>query len=832
MTNKVQNVSAGVRSNRVGRIVLVVTLLAGVLAVSFGAGYRSSRAVLADGSAYLPRGHTVTHVNGETGLPDAELQFARTLATGKQKLEVVQTPSGGVYVVNNDTGEVTALDTSRMAPDGSVTRVQSKGKVEVLPVGSEVYLVDRARDTIDLVDPRTLQARRTQPVPGGIDGAVADRFGVAWVFSRGAGMLLEIRQGVTRKIHVVTKPGARGYLTSIEGAPVLVRPDDDSVVRIEGGEPVTVRAEIPGDRELVVGQPDATGSVLCVVAGVSRSMLLIDPASGHTRAVPLNAGDNPSFGAPVALGGTAYLPHYPSHRVLVVDVARGVQVGTIPVPGRSAQFSTMLRGGKVWFSDQYERRAIVADINGEHETVDKGADRDVTDSRRSEQQPDPPNSPRAPAGVAPAKQPSTRRPPPAAVITTIPEIAGAEIGVACSRLAKAKLRCERLPLGDDGRGETGEVLGSDPPAGRRIEQGTAVKVRYRGPLTVASYVGRPIADVCASLTQQRLRCQQRSLGPTDSADKAGLVVEQDPAPGGQVETGTTITLSFHDAVAVPTGLDNLPISDACARVQAAGFTCTPRDLGSAAGTGRQPGVVISVEPGQGTNATPRSAVTLSAYNANGQPVPSVAGLDVGTACAQIQQAGYVCDQRADRPWRTPNVVASQDQAAGTVQGIGAPVVVHYYNVAPQVLRRWKASGEAVWVVTADPNRPLAPGYIEEGPVGVAFSPYTGGPGLVPLVSWNCPAGADCGGHNPAHFYAPAGVAGPPGWTTTGGYAAHVVAAPGGACDSAAGLVPLYRLVRTSKGTVDFAYAASGGELGYYQGIEFTPQAVLGCVWTQ
>ncbi|HEV2087514.1 MAG TPA: PASTA domain-containing protein, partial [Cryptosporangiaceae bacterium] len=406
-----------------------------------------------------------------------------------------------------------------------------------------------------------------------------------------------------------------------------------------------------------------------------------------------------------------------------------------------------------------------------------------------------------------------------------------DIAEACARLASAKLRCERLAVGDDGQGDTGEVFGTDPPAGRRIEQGTAVKVRYRGPIAVASYAGRPIDDVCASLAQQRLRCQKRSLGPTDVADKAGLVVEQDPAPGQPVESGATITLSFHDTVTVPAGLQGMPIGDACARVQAAGFTCTPNDLGSAAGTGQQPGAVVTVEPGQGTNAAPRSAVTLSAYNADGQPVPAVTGMDLGTACAQIEQAGYVCDKRADRPWRTPNVIASQDQAPGTVQGIGTPVVVHYYDIGPQVLRRWKASGEAVWVLTADPSRPLAPGYVEEGPVGVAFSPFTGGPGLVPLVSWECPPGADCGGHKLAHFYAPAGATGPPGWRA-GGYAAHVVAANGGACDSAAGLVPLHRLVRTSKGTTDFAYAASHGELGYYQGIEFTRQAVLGCVWTQ
>jgi len=98
---------------RFTRLVVVLAVLAGVLVVAFGTGYRASQAVVDDGSAYLVKGRSITHVNAETGRSDADV--ARELAKGDERLQVVQTPSGQVYVVSAD-GATTKIDLGEMAP--------------------------------------------------------------------------------------------------------------------------------------------------------------------------------------------------------------------------------------------------------------------------------------------------------------------------------------------------------------------------------------------------------------------------------------------------------------------------------------------------------------------------------------------------------------------------------------------------------------------------------------------------------------------------------------------------------------------------------------------
>src|SRR5690348_17805836 len=50
---------------RAGSALMAVMLLVTVLAVSTGVGYTVARPLLGDGSAFLARGHTVAHANGE-----------------------------------------------------------------------------------------------------------------------------------------------------------------------------------------------------------------------------------------------------------------------------------------------------------------------------------------------------------------------------------------------------------------------------------------------------------------------------------------------------------------------------------------------------------------------------------------------------------------------------------------------------------------------------------------------------------------------------------------------------------------------------------------------
>src|SRR5262245_21211777 len=190
------------------RVALVLALLGGVTAAAFGIGYRSSDAVLGDGSAYVQKGHTVAHVNAESGKSDAEA--ARDLATGRQRLEVVQVRPGEVYVVNNATGEVWRLPTDTMQA-GRVDGVPATGAGADNPPQSpgpqgESSAAPRSRSELVagggaafLHDPDSgklsrLDGQRAVPVttPARIDAVVVDASGTAWALSKADGVLYEV----------------------------------------------------------------------------------------------------------------------------------------------------------------------------------------------------------------------------------------------------------------------------------------------------------------------------------------------------------------------------------------------------------------------------------------------------------------------------------------------------------------------------------------------------------------------------------------------------------------------------------------------------------------
>ncbi|GFJ81086.1 hypothetical protein [Phytohabitans houttuyneae] len=137
-------------AGRAGAALLTVATLAGILTAAAGIGYTASRPLLGDGSAFLGKGHTVAHVNGETGKSDAEV--AMQLATGKETLQPVRMPDGRLAIVNKDTGTVSYLDAATLAPDAPAEqRPTSKGRIEPVPTESDGYLVDQERDTVEKI---------------------------------------------------------------------------------------------------------------------------------------------------------------------------------------------------------------------------------------------------------------------------------------------------------------------------------------------------------------------------------------------------------------------------------------------------------------------------------------------------------------------------------------------------------------------------------------------------------------------------------------------------------------------------------------------------------
>src|SRR5262249_27283399 len=124
-------------------------MVAAALAAGLGVGYTVTNPVLGDGSAFLPRGHGVVHVNGEAGRSDAEV--ALQLATGTEQLQTVRLPDGRLVIVNKSTGTVTYLDGPTLTPSGpthtSAPNVEHKSP-EALATSTDGYLVNKGDDTV------------------------------------------------------------------------------------------------------------------------------------------------------------------------------------------------------------------------------------------------------------------------------------------------------------------------------------------------------------------------------------------------------------------------------------------------------------------------------------------------------------------------------------------------------------------------------------------------------------------------------------------------------------------------------------------------------------
>ena len=356
---------------RLTRLLVVLAVAAGVVVIAFGSGYRASQAVVDDGSAWLVKGRTVSHVNGETGRPDAEV--ARDLGEGGEALEVVQTPSGQVYVVNDDTGTVTRVDQATMAP--AAERAGTPGKLQVLGSGQDTYYVDRGRGSVQLVDPTTMKVRKDVPMPAGVSAAVADRSGSLWVLD-GAGTLHHVEDGA---ISSAVEVGDGQELSLVDGRPLLVDASNGSVSVVEGDDVREVTAGLPAEARLELNQPSTRGGTAWIADEESGTLLGVDLAGGQVQTVPLGTSERADLGPAVNLGGLVYVPDYTAHRVRVVDAAGGRLVRTIGVVGTSRTFELFVEDNRVWINDPQARSARVLDAQGRATSVDKGKGHGVAD---------------------------------------------------------------------------------------------------------------------------------------------------------------------------------------------------------------------------------------------------------------------------------------------------------------------------------------------------------------------------------------------------------------------------------------------------------------------
>ncbi|MEQ8717957.1 MAG: Stk1 family PASTA domain-containing Ser/Thr kinase [Acidimicrobiales bacterium] len=204
----------------------------------------------------------------------------------------------------------------------------------------------------------------------------------------------------------------------------------------------------------------------------------------------------------------------------------------------------------------------------------------------------------------------------------------------------------------------GQVFAQNPQGGIRIDEGSVVTVTVSAgaeAVAIPNVVGQQATDAAQLLDSLGFTVVTEEIPDEDA--EPGEVLAQSPAPGESGKEGDVITLTLSEGPEmrpVPNVGGNDPAT-AAAALTAAGFQILQeRETSLEVPEGQ----VIRTEPAAGTELEKDAVVTM--FISDGEPlatVPSVVGLDVSSAIAQISAAGLEVSQ---------SEAVTTDAAEGTV----------------------------------------------------------------------------------------------------------------------------------------------------------------------
>lgn len=553
---------ARLSQQRLLRALVVAALAVGVLVATFGAGYRSSEAVLGGASAFLQRDHGVVRVNAESGDVDAET--ARELATGEQRLDVVQVRPGVVYVVNTESGRIWRMPTDTMEPLQVEQHPDAGDELELAAGGDRAYLVNGEDGTVAMLEDRHGTSRHEVALPdqAPVSELVVDSSGVAWALSVERGELYAVDGGTVLARHPVADPGEPARLTLAGDRPVVYLPgrgvaasygrqgrlDDVSLLRV---------------RRVEVAAPGTAEPVLVTVVPRTAELVTAYLRTGETNRTGLVGRKGHRFGPPVVANGRAYVPDYTYRQVVVVRLRPLHEQSFEPVGGQG-EFEVFGRDGRVWVTNPYHPELLVFGPDGRPSRLDKR-----TGEAEGEDQPEPTTS------SPPPDEPEPRPSPPEEV--AVPDVVGLDRIEACSEIRRSGLDCD-FRAEEAAEGTSGAVLSTQPSAGQPVPAGSTVLIVFRAPpKTAVPPAGQTLEETCAAIQAAALTCKPEVAGEAKNMLELHRVVSVEPSPGTEVEVGSEVRVGYLVRAAtypVPDVLGKEPF-DACVILKLGFLECVP-----------------------------------------------------------------------------------------------------------------------------------------------------------------------------------------------------------------------------------------------------------------
>lgn len=266
----------------------------------------------------------------------------------------------------------------------------------------------------------------------------------------------------------------------------------------------------------------------------------------------------------------------------------------------------------------------------------------------------------------------------------LPNVTGQSADQAEATLRELGLTTQRVPQSSDTI-PAGNVVSTSPPAGQKVQKGSAVQMFVSTGAPTAA-----VPDVAGAASEDARRSLEAAgfvvaVTPVASDKPADTVVGQDPAAGTSAAVGSTVTIKVSTGpaqVTVPK-VEGLPQSDAVAKLQAAGFSTSVTTQEA----DRTAGIVISTDPEGGTKAPKGSRVSVVVSTPLQVAVPDVTGTRQADARTQLVNAGFLVTI-IDVPAQVgcdPGSVCEQDPAARDKVDKGSEVKIYVGRLGTPVL---------------------------------------------------------------------------------------------------------------------------------------------------
>jgi len=221
----------------------------------------------------------------------------------------------------------------------------------------------------------------------------------------------------------------------------------------------------------------------------------------------------------------------------------------------------------------------------------------------------------------------------------VPDVVGSSISVAQQRLEKAGF--EVVTVRDNSDKPRNQVIGQNPGGRTTADKGSRVTLTVsegRSIQTVPNVTGAGRRTAAKALVAAGFKVDE--VEQFSDEVKINRVISQSPSAGSAVQQGGTVELVIskgREKVAVPDVVGKSE-DDARSALEADGFRVAVRKSETDA---EQPGTVLSQNPGEGTEATSGSQVTITvAEEPASIAVPDVTGRTQNAATSILSRRGF------------------------------------------------------------------------------------------------------------------------------------------------------------------------------------------------